>query len=239
MEYKYTGIVLKKKDVGEADRIYTIYTLEAGKITGLASGVRRPQAKLAGALENLNLADVFINRNRGMGKITGAVAENNFQNIKNNYEAVRRALAALSIIDSLIQKEEKDEKIFKLVTALLESLEENAETDKIEIIFQGFLFKLLEALGYKLQAAACAACGGSLWEKKQNYFDASSGGIICDKCRLGKSNSIPVSVNAVKLIRIFSRHELHLLKKVTASSKEAGELEKVSRIFLAWIGTGK
>ena len=32
MEYKYTGIILNKRDVGETDRIYSIYTLEGGKI---------------------------------------------------------------------------------------------------------------------------------------------------------------------------------------------------------------
>ena len=42
MDYKYNGIILSKKDVAETDRIYSIYTREAGKIRVLGKGVRNP-----------------------------------------------------------------------------------------------------------------------------------------------------------------------------------------------------
>ncbi len=54
MEYRYTAIVLGKKEVGETDRLYTFYTREQGKVRVVAKGVRKPEAKLAGQLENLS-----------------------------------------------------------------------------------------------------------------------------------------------------------------------------------------
>ena len=60
MEYKYTSIILDKKDVGETDRIYSFYTLEGGKIQSLAKGVRKSGAKLAGSLENFLFAGVIV-----------------------------------------------------------------------------------------------------------------------------------------------------------------------------------
>ena len=39
MEYKYNGIILGKNDIAETDRIYSIYTREAGKIRVLGKGV--------------------------------------------------------------------------------------------------------------------------------------------------------------------------------------------------------
>ena len=111
MEYKYTGIILGKRDIGEADRIYSIYTLEAGKIQAKAIGVRRLNAKLAGHLETATLAEIFVAKTRGIGKITGAAALNYFGGIKKNLEAVSKVLLAFSRLNKIIFEQEKDEKI--------------------------------------------------------------------------------------------------------------------------------
>jgi recombinational DNA repair protein (RecF pathway) len=41
------ALFLSKRDVGETDRICTIYTLEGGKIKSIAKGVRKAHAKLS------------------------------------------------------------------------------------------------------------------------------------------------------------------------------------------------
>ena len=123
MELKYTGIILGKYDVGETDRMYIIYTKEAGKIRVLGKGVRRPNAKLAGHLEPVTLAEIFVARSRGVGKITGSIVLNNFARIKNNFNLLQKVFFALKIFEKLISDEEKDENIFVLVNNFLESLE--------------------------------------------------------------------------------------------------------------------
>lgn len=54
MYQKYTGIILKKHPLNEADELLTIYTREAGKIRVKAVSVRKPLSKLAGHLSSLN-----------------------------------------------------------------------------------------------------------------------------------------------------------------------------------------
>ena len=43
--YRADAVVLRRRDLGEADRILTIYTLEHGKLRVVAKGVRRPDRK--------------------------------------------------------------------------------------------------------------------------------------------------------------------------------------------------
>ncbi len=49
--YRTQGIILKKEDRGEADRLFTIYTKDFGKLELLAKGERKIKSKLRGGLE--------------------------------------------------------------------------------------------------------------------------------------------------------------------------------------------
>lgn len=200
MDYKYTGIILGKKDVGETDRIYTIYTLESGKIRVLAKSVRKANAKLAGFLENFNLAEIFIAKSQGMGKITGSLVINNFSEIKNNLETVRAVFDSIGLLNKMIKDESGDPKTFKLLREYLETMNEIAKEnnqDKNEIISLGFSFKFFEELGYKIEVGNCAFCQEKIKEGN-NFFDPQQGGIVCEKCLSNLKTRIRANTNAIK-----------------------------------------
>lgn len=237
MEYKYTGIILSKFDVGEADRLYVIYTREIGKIRAKAVGVRKPGAKLAASLENFTLSDITVVKKQGIGKITGSIVENSFPNIKNNLDALAAVFEALKIFDRLISQEEKDEKVFALLLEFLEALDaiKNGGKEKVEILNQGFIFKLLDSLGYKIEASICASCG-LRFSGEDNYFSAPHGGIVCHDCARESGDVFQASINTIKLIRIFFSNNLKSFLKIKTGEKEIKELKTISKIFLDWLG---
>lgn len=55
MEYRYTALVLRKKEVGETDRLYTFYTKEQGKVRAVARGIRKSGARLSKPIGKWNL----------------------------------------------------------------------------------------------------------------------------------------------------------------------------------------
>lgn len=237
MDYKYTGIILSKKDVGETDRIYSIYTLESGKIRVLAKGVRKANAKLAGFLENFTLTEIFIAKNQGMGKITGSLAINTFSSVRNNIEALGNVFETVEILGKIIKESEQDKKVFELFKEYLETIDTLANEDgqdKIEVISQGFLFKLFDELGYKIEIGRCAACGERLKES-DNFFDCQHGGVVCAECSLKISGKIKIHLNSIKIIRIFFQNSLKSLAKLRAEKKDIDNLKLISREFLKWI----
>src|SRR5689334_11560075 len=58
--YRVTGIVLKRSDVGEADRLLTLLTAERGKLRAVAKGARKPTARKTGHVELFNQASFLI-----------------------------------------------------------------------------------------------------------------------------------------------------------------------------------
>lgn len=237
MDYKYTGIILGKRDIGEADRIYSIFTLEAGKIQAKAVGVRKPGAKLAGALENFTLADISVAKKQGMGKITGSIIEDNFSNLRGNLDALVLVFEAVKIFDQLVGLEEKDKNFFYLLLEYLKTIDKIAgnSREKLSLINVGFIFKLLDLLGYKIEANKCVHCGSKL-NVSGNFFSAEQGGIVCKVCASKLQNNLKVSSNAIKLIRIFFANNLKSLAKLKAGENDVRELKLVSQTFLNWIG---
>ena len=52
--YPIEAIILKRTDLGEADRVLTLFTPNKGKFHAIAKGIRRPISKKAGHLELLS-----------------------------------------------------------------------------------------------------------------------------------------------------------------------------------------
>jgi DNA repair protein RecO (recombination protein O) len=238
MENKFTGVIISKKEVGEADRLYTIYTKEKGIIKAKAVGVRKPRARLAGSLENFLLADISVVKKSGVGRITASIVENNFSRIRGNIDAITSVFQAMKIFEKLLALEEKDEKIFSLLIDYLQSMEKEAlkEEGNFEVISHAFIFKLLEILGYKIEASRCVMCRSRL-EKSGNSFSPEAGGILCFNCAPGRVNATDISENAIKLIRLFQANSPGLLSKVKSGKKESKELEKIIANFLIWINS--
>jgi len=150
MEYKYNGIILGKRDLGETDRMYIIYTLEAGKIWAVGKGTRKPAARLAGSLESLTESEIFISKNRGRGNITGAIATNCFPSLKSNFSFLESAFRAIGILEKLITDQEKDERIYVLLSGYLKMMNKAAgegDEEKKDILTAGLIFKLLDFSG--------------------------------------------------------------------------------------------
>ncbi len=242
MEYKYTGIILGKRDIGETDRIYNVYTLEQGKISAIARGVRKGKAKLAGHLENFYLVDLTVMKNRGLGNISSSIVENNFFNLHQDLESLKEVFEVIKIFTRLINDEEKDNEVFALLLEYLETMnmvnesQEDLSVFKIKknLVTQGFLFKLLDLAGYRAETNKCVKCHNK-FSKNKNFFNYDLGGVVCKNCLNNSDTMVPISDNAIKIIRIFFQNKLNSLFKLNITRKETNELERMSQNFIKWI----
>lgn len=247
MEYKYTSIILGKKDVGETDRIYSLYTLEGGKIQTLAKSVRKSGAKLAGLLENFTYVDISVARNQGMGKITGAVVENNFSSLRMEYDSISKAFESLNIFNKLVDLNQRDPELFMLLKEYLEAIDSQSLVsstilssdfkDKIDLLSAIFLFKLLNSLGYGIELDLCAECGKE-YKKSQDeefFFSAKSGGLICDYCARNIQSQLKLSGNTIKLMRLSLENGIKPFMKLKVKRKDVDFLSITINEILAWI----
>lgn len=237
MEHRLTGIILSKKDIAETDRIYTIYTLEGGKVRSVAKGVRKPHAKLASSLENITLADITIVRTHGLGKITGSIVENNFSKLKCDCDALLETFSGLNMFDKLIDFENPDPQVFLLLKNYLEAVDccskENI-VEKFLLLRLGFAVKLLNALGYTIEVNACVSCGKKI-SPEFLCFSSSAGGTLCKQCSSENQGCLlNIRANTVKMIRLFLKNKIISFSKIQATKEDCDNLHLVVDDFLKW-----
>ena len=149
MLYKTHGIIIKRKNLGEFDRLLTVYTKEFGKILIKAKSIRKNQSKLKGHLELFLFTYLMIAPGKGFDIITGAETIESFSYLHKNLSCLTATYYLSELIDKLIIGPEQDEKIWKLLYSTFQQL--NQENKDIKPIINDFENKLLEFLGYGKQ----------------------------------------------------------------------------------------
>ncbi len=238
MEIRYNAIILRKKEVGETDRLYTLYTETAGKVSLVAKGVRKSEAKLAGQLETLMQGLVIVVKGRGTGRIAGAVAEKNFLSLRTDGDILKRVLETINIFERLVGWDEPDKELFQLLEVYLiltDDLAKDGKKEKIFLLTEGFLVQLFAHLGYTIETGQCAVSGEKVRSGERYFFSPSAGGILAEKYANTTEGAFPVSENTIKLIRLFLCNRLDTFSRVRVTEGGLREVNLVVTRFFQWI----
>ncbi len=143
---KTEAIVLKSADLGEVDRLLTIYSKEFGKIQVLAKGIKKLESKLRYNLEPLSYSLLILVEGKNFRIVKDAVLIDQFLSVRNDLEKIKIAYKIVDIINELIAGEEKDEDVWNLILETFMAI----ERDKIylNLVVSEFQSSLLKLLGY-------------------------------------------------------------------------------------------
>lgn len=142
---KTEGIILKKSDLGETDRLLTIYTKDFGKIKVLAKGVKKLNSKLRYHLEPLNYSYLILIEGKNFRIIKDAVLMDQFLNIRQDLKKTGVIFELMKLLDELIIDEEQDENIWTLCLITLQQLNRGGQ---LSSIIRNFRNNLINLLGY-------------------------------------------------------------------------------------------
>lgn len=143
--YTVQGIILKRRNIGEADRILTVFTREQGKIQVKAKGVRKIASKRASHIEPLNKTSLTIYKGVGMPILTEATASEQFDGIKTDLSKVGYAYHICELVDGLCPENQENEAIFSLLGDMFDTL---SILDNVTSAIHEFELRLLSLLGY-------------------------------------------------------------------------------------------
>lgn len=143
--YKTEGIVLKRFNFGETDRLLTIFTKHDGKIKAIAKGVRRLKSRKAGDLELFNQLRLVIAEGKNLDMITEVELVQSFSQLRQNLKKVVQAFQIVEALDKLTPEGEPNQRLFALLLASLTDLDRGQEGIVLE-----FEIQLLRGLGFGL-----------------------------------------------------------------------------------------
>ena len=229
--YQTEAVIIKKTRLGEADSILTLYTPELGKIQGFARSLRKPKSKLAGHLELLTHSLVSLARGRNLDTITGSQTINSFLPLKSDLELSAYALYATELVNQFTVEHLENRPLFRL---LLETMEQLCQSSNKELVLRYFELRLLNEVGYRPQLQQCVACRQPL-RPVTNSFGSAAGGVLCPDCRQTQPLSYPLSVNALKVLRLVQSGDWTTVSRLRMNRELSYELEGVMRDYLKYL----
>lgn len=145
MYFKTEGIILSQKNLGEADKLLTIFTKTNGKISCIAKGARRPLSKKSGHIELGNWCKIFVVRGKNLDLITEIEVKKAFGNEDITPEKANKIYHLLEVVDYITPINQNNPQIFLL---LLNFLQTSSEENDFNLFSAIFKIKLLSLLGY-------------------------------------------------------------------------------------------
>ena len=228
--YRAEAITLRRSNLGEADRIVTLFTREFGKRRAVAKSVRRTKSRLAGHIELFTHSDVYLAFGRNLDILKQATAIEIFPILSEDLKSFARVSWAAEIVDRLTPDGEPDPALFSLLLQSIRLLAVVRNSSSMHL--RQFELHALKILGYLPHLESCVNCGEELSEV-QNLFSPSLGGIVCHTCNLDEP--IKISPTAVKVMRWLKTQEIGSAERISTTTALDTELEIVHRSCLSQI----
>ena len=232
--YRADAVVLRHSDLGEADRVLTLFTAEHGKLRATARGARKPKSRLGGHLEPLTRASVQIARGRTLDVVTQAQAVEVFQAARGDFLTLLHGLHMAELVDRFTQEQEPQEELFALLLEGLRRLDGGQRADSLARAFEA---QVLSWAGFQPALDRCTSCDADAdGSHGQLAFSAQLGGLLCSSCassQPGWTRIIPRET--ARDLQALQREGLDGAASVSTDEGEAAELEALLRWYLRYI----
>ena len=144
--YKAEGVVLSRRDLGDADRIVTLFTREFGRRRLVARGSRRPTSQLAPHIELFTRVRLMGVVGANLDVLTQAQSLETYQRFRSDLAAFAAAGWAVELLDGLSEDGEAAPDAYAALTAFLRAL--NGATADPEPLLSALAINLLDMHGY-------------------------------------------------------------------------------------------
>jgi len=227
--YRTEAVILRRINLGEADRILTAFTPDHGKLRVIAKGVRKPSSRKAGHLEPFTRVQLLLARGRDLDIVTQAESMDIYPSLREDLGRIGRAAYVAELIDRFSVEGEGSRDVYRLVLETYERLTSSVDPS---IVMRFFQVKLLLSSGFGPELFRCLKCSKELVPEDQ-YFSNMDGGVYCAECgRLQRVGLQPISVDALKMLRFYQRSNYAQVSEVAIRGRVQREIDALLESYL-------
>ena len=147
--YHTQGFIISSRNIGEANKMFTIYTRELGLVRALCQGVRLHKSKNRFSLQDFSYANIDLVRGKDIWRVTSAKGITSFPFAREKRESLLLIARASSLVNRLCDGEEANPIIFDdLIQAFYLLDDVNIETSSREALELHLVLRIMNSLGY-------------------------------------------------------------------------------------------
>jgi DNA repair protein RecO (recombination protein O) len=213
----------------------TFYTAELGKLKAVAKGVRKPGSKLRGRVELFTHSSLLLARGRSIDIVTQGETISSFLPLKTDIHRSGYSFYIAELVDRFTAEHVENQPLFDLLVATLDRLCYAKDPD---LLLRYFEVNLIQSLGYRPNMYRCISCN-VLLRPVVNSFSPSGGGTLCPACVDTEPIARPISVDAIKVLRLLQGADYDTASRVKIERPLAIEVEHVMRSYIEYLLEGR
>jgi DNA repair protein RecO (recombination protein O) len=189
------ALVLRTYPLQEADLVVSFLTRDQGKLRGVAKRARRPKSRFGAGLERLSHVrmEYFQRETRELVSLDSCELIQSQFGLVSDYEAGVALDYFAEVSEQMLPPAEPNEKFFRLVLAVLQSLRCGGKASASRAV-NYFSLWAVRLSGWLPDLHVCLGCGSVLDDPEhpeRAFFSRGQAGLTCGHCRrsLGGGNS--------------------------------------------------
>lgn len=235
VSYRTQGFVFKKQNRAEADKVFSIFTSEFGRLEIFAKAIRKITSKLRGGIEIFSLSEIEFIQGKNHKTLTDTIAKDRFNNILKDPYRLKISYRIGDLLDNFIKGQEKEEEIFSLLKETLERIDDvNLSKINIQLAYYYFFWNFISILGYQPEIQRCAMSGSKL-NPDDLYFSNKEGGVVCGDCSSDNPKDKKVNSDVVKILRLILNKDWNIISKLKIEDPSQRILEKTSDEYYLYL----
>jgi len=139
------GIVISRKNYGEADRLLLIFSKHSGKMFLLAKGVRKPKSRKRGHIEIFSRLKYSYTKNDHFILMNEAELVDSYDEIRISLQKTSLAYYFVEIIGKILQEDENQEMLYQILTTYMNMLKTSRKLRDLRL---NYIYDVLVNLGY-------------------------------------------------------------------------------------------
>ncbi len=225
--YNTEGIVLRTRNMGEADKVVTFYTKDHGKVTATARGVRRPRNRLLGPTQVFTHGRYMLFKGRQLDTLSQGEIIYSHQKLREDLDDMAAAMYLTEVMDLFLEEGEPNPDLFQLLVTVLD-----LGTDKrFDFALRVFELRLMALLGYEPQLQECIGCGLELGEPA---FFSPEGGVVCNGCRTQFTKARSITKGTREWMQRFLQWDLERVAILHPSRSVLDEIQTIMAAYIAF-----
>jgi DNA repair protein RecO (recombination protein O) len=186
------ALVLRTYPLKEADLVVSFLTRDQGRLRGVAKRARRPKSTFGSGLERLSHVRMayFQSETRELVNLDSCeLIRSQFDLVSDYWSGVALDYFA-ELSEQLLPPAEANEKFFRLLLAVLDSLRPAVEEGRVWRAATYFALWAARLSGWLPELYVCLGCGSSLESQgaggepaERAFFGRERAGLVCGHCR--------------------------------------------------------
>ncbi len=230
--FRTPAIILKRFDLGEADRLLTVLTPRHGKLEVVAKGARKLTSTKTGHVELFTRADMLIHRGRDLGIVVQAEMIAPFLPLRDDLTLGAYAGYAAELMDRFTAS--GDEDTHQVFTLLDETLNRLCVESDPRLALRYYELHLLDLVGFRPELNECVI-GHEEIQPEDQFFSYAEGGVVCPRDAARGTSFAALPLLTLKLLRHLQRSSYTNIKALQVDLRLHDDLERVLQGYITYV----